>query len=122
MTASIRAASAAERVIGPAWSRLQDRPITPCLGTRPKVGLSPVIPQYAAGIRIEPPVSVPIASGISRAATAAPDPEDEPPVVRVRSHGLRQGPKARLSGPPPAHQNQPRFATRRPPASASRAA
>ena len=34
-----------------------------------------------AGIRIEPPVSEPRAAKVNRAATAAPDPEDEPPVT-----------------------------------------
>ena len=38
----------------------------------------------AAGWRIDPPVSVPRASGTSRAATAAADPPDEPPGTRRR--------------------------------------
>src|ERR1700721_4505870 len=55
------------------------------------------MPHTAAGWRIEPPVSVPMASGASYAATAAADPPDEPPGIRVRSHGLRLGPKAEFS-------------------------
>ena len=43
----------------------------------------------AAGWRIEPPVSVPSASGASHAATAAAEPPLEPPGMRSRSHGLR---------------------------------
>ena len=35
----------------------------------------------AAGPRIEPPVSEPSAAKVSRAATAAPDPDEEPPVM-----------------------------------------
>ena len=52
------------------------------------------MPHSAAGWRIEPPVSVPIAHGASPAATAAALPPDEPPGTRVRSHGLSTGPKA----------------------------
>ena len=50
------------------------------------------MPVTAAGWRIEPPVSVPIDSGASNAATAADEPPDEPPGMRVRSHGLCVGP------------------------------
>src|SRR3954467_9972775 len=51
----------------------------------------------AAGWRIEPPVSVPIASGASNAATAAAEPPPEPPGIRSRSHGLWVGPYAECS-------------------------
>ena len=37
------------------------------------------MPHQAAGSRTEPPVSVPMATGASPAATATPDPLDEPP-------------------------------------------
>src|SRR3546814_16486059 len=37
------------------------------------------MPVKAAGWRIEPPVSVPVAAGHSRAAIAVDDPPDEPP-------------------------------------------
>ena len=50
------------------------------------------MPQCAAGMRTDPPVSVPRAPAHSRAATAAPDPPDEPPGMRSTSHGLRTGP------------------------------
>src|SRR5215208_2848999 len=63
----------------------------------PYVGLSPTIPHRAAGWRIEPPVSVPIAHGARPAATAAALPPDEPPGTRSRSHGLRTGPKPEFS-------------------------
>ena len=59
-----------------------------CAGTAPCVGLCPTRPQKAAGMRIEPPVSEPSASGPSRAATAAPAPPDEPPGVRSRFQGF----------------------------------
>ena len=51
-------------------------------------------PQNALGHRIEPHVSVPSANVASPAAAAAPEPDDEPPVQRDGSHGLRPGPLA----------------------------
>jgi hypothetical protein len=57
----------------------------------------PVTPQKLAGWRIEPPVSVPVAAGSSRAATAAAEPPDEPPGTRAVFHGLRTTPKAEFS-------------------------
>ena len=41
-------------------------------------------------MRIDPPPSLPVASEHSPAATAAPAPPEEPPVVRSVFHGLRQ--------------------------------
>ncbi len=58
---------------------------------RPRVGFSPTSPQQDAGIRIEPPPSDPWATGTSPAATAAPAPPDEPPAIRVGSHGVTAG-------------------------------
>ncbi len=52
----------------------------------------PTIPQSAAGWRIEPPVSVPIAHGAVPPATAAADPPEDPPGTRSRSQGFRTGP------------------------------
>src|SRR5215467_7497061 len=54
----------------------------PPRGTRPNVGLMPATPQSAAGIRMEPPVSVATAAGTSPAATAAADPPLEPPQMK----------------------------------------
>jgi hypothetical protein len=50
------------------------------------------MPHSAAGWRIEPPVSVPIAHGALPAATDAAEPPEDPPGTRVRSHGLSVGP------------------------------
>src|SRR6476646_9646868 len=60
------------------------------------------MPTNAAGWRIEPPVSVPVAPGAIPAATAAADPPDDPPGVRplllpLRRHGLITGPQALVS-------------------------
>src|SRR6476659_2653820 len=63
----------------------------------PYVGFRPTVPVTAPGWRIEPPVSVPIASGASNAATAAAEPPPEPPGMRVRSQGLWVGPYAECS-------------------------
>ncbi len=60
-------------------------------------GFRPTRPQHAAGIRIEPPPSLPCATGTMPAATAAAAPPEEPPGVRSRSHGLRVGPNSRAS-------------------------
>jgi hypothetical protein len=67
------------------------------LVTRPRVGLSPTRPLHDAGIRIEPPPSLPWAMGAMPAATAAPAPLEEPPEVCPGSHGLRVVPSAGLS-------------------------
>ena len=50
------------------------------------------MPVNAAGWRIEPPVSLPKASGTMPAATAAAEPPEEPPGERAGSQGLRVGP------------------------------
>ena len=54
--------------------------------------MRPNRPQSEAGTLIEPLVSEPSASGTSRPATAPPEPPDEPPVMRLMSCGLREGP------------------------------
>ena len=57
----------------------------------------PVMPQNAAGWRIEPPVSVPVAAGARRAAIAAAEPPDEPPGTAAGSHGFLTAPKLEFS-------------------------
>src|SRR4029453_10913238 len=63
---------------------------------RPYEALWPKIPANDAGIRIDPPPSVPMASGPRPAATAALAPPLEPPGVRSRFHGVRGIPNSRL--------------------------
>ena len=46
---------------------------------------------------MEPPVSEPSVANASSAATAAADPPEEPPGMRVRSQGLRVVPNAEFS-------------------------
>ena len=57
----------------------------------------PVMPHIDAGWRIDPPVSVPVAAGASRAATRAAEPPDVPPGMAWRSHGFLTGPKYECS-------------------------
>lgn len=61
-------------------------------GTRPKLGFKPKVPHSAAGLRIEPAPSVPMAIGAMPAATAAAAPPEEPPVVLAAFQGLRVRP------------------------------
>ena len=60
----------------------------PSSDTSPKVGLKPTMPQQAAGIRIEPPVSEPSAASARRAASAAAEPPLEPPAIRPGASGF----------------------------------
>ena len=46
---------------------------------RNMVGLNPTIPQKAAGIRIDPPISLPKAIGTHFMATRAASPPEDPP-------------------------------------------
>ena len=81
----------------------------------------PVMPVKLAGWRIDPPVSVPVAAGSSRAATAAAEPPDEPPGTRLVSHGLRTTPNAEFSFPEPiANSSQLSLPSVTAPASPSR--
>ena len=95
-TASSSAASATDRLIGPAVSWAAEIGTMPAPGTVPSVGFMPTTPLTAAGEMIEPSVSVPTASGASPAATAAPDPDDDPLGLRPRSCGLRVWPPTAL--------------------------
>src|SRR5699024_5545169 len=65
----------------------------PDAGIIPWVGLNPTVPQQAAGMRIDPAPSEPVATGTAPAPTNAADPPDDPPLVRLPSCGLRVCPK-----------------------------
>ena len=64
--------------------------------TRPTVGLTPTIPLADEGHTIEPSVSVPIATAVRFAATAAPDPELDPHGLRSSTYGFRHCPPRAL--------------------------
>src|SRR3982074_3460038 len=89
---SSNAQSSALRASGPTVSSDCDSGIAPARLIRPTVVLRPVTPQKCAGIRIEPPGSEPSAANGRRAAPAAPDPDDDPPVMRSMPQGLCTGP------------------------------
>ena len=77
------------------------RPVTSApsgaLLTRPRLGLMPTMPLMLAGMRIEPPPSLPCAKGTIPAATATAAPPLDPPASRDGSHGQRAGPAMSLS-------------------------
>src|SRR5438270_306723 len=90
--------SLVRRAMGPRVERwCQSGAWGPPLGTRPSDGLKPDRPHNAEGMRIDPPPSDPVAKGTMPAAMAAALPPEEPPGVRVVSHGLRVVPKTALS-------------------------
>src|SRR5271155_3082790 len=74
---------------GPTESKLGASGNAPLSDTRPCVGLKPMMPQKAAGMRHDPPVSVPSVAGVMPSATLTAPPEVEPPGMwaRDRSHG-----------------------------------
>jgi hypothetical protein len=82
ITLSISAASRTVRAIGPAVSWLCAIGMMPSRLTSPSVGLIPTMPLMLAGHTIDPSVSVPMASIARFAATATPEPLDEPHGVR----------------------------------------
>jgi len=78
--------------MGPSTGR-QDQP-SPRFseGTRPALGRKPTMPQKAAGLRSEPPVSEPEQSGAMPVARATAEPPEEPAAERVGSKGLPVAP------------------------------
>src|SRR5258708_1506173 len=70
---------------------LTARRFDPAPSRRNRDGLRPTSPQHAAGMRMDPPASVPWAIGTTPAATSAAAPPEEPPGDRDGSCGLRQG-------------------------------
>src|SRR5262245_52663044 len=74
------------------------------MGTRPYDGFSPYTPQNADGMRIDPAPSEPCAIGPSPAATAAPAPALDPPVVIAVFQGCRVAP-VRGQSPSPFQPN-----------------
>src|SRR5450830_517962 len=69
------------------------RSMQPLRLTRACVGRRPITPQWLAGARTEPPVSVPSATSASPLDTAEAEPELEPPGIRSGAPPLRGVPK-----------------------------
>jgi hypothetical protein len=98
-TLNNNATSATVRAIGPATpigDQLAPR------GTRPGDGRNPTTLHQAAGLRSEPPASLPSAIGTMPHASATAAPPLLPPQVRLTSQGLRVAPKTRLKVCDPA--------------------
>ena len=91
ITSSSSAASATVRASGPSVLSPDRSGHQRPPEMRPRLGLRPNRPQTLAGIRIDPPPSLPWAAGASPAATAAPAPPLDPPADLDRSHGVRAG-------------------------------
>jgi hypothetical protein len=92
MSMSASAQSSTVRPSGPGVSRDQASGMQPWRETRPHVGRWPATPHHEAGERTEPPVSSPSETEQSPAATAAPEPADEPPVSWSVFQGFRGWP------------------------------
>src|SRR6266576_317766 len=108
MTSSSAAHSSTVRPIGPTWSKLGASGKQPSIETSPYVGLNPTTPQQAAGMRIEPPESVPRAASTSPSASAAAEPPDDPPAIRPGATGFGTVPKCGFSDVTP-YANSCRF-------------
>ena len=103
ITSNINDTSSTQRAIGPGASKVCDRGIIPSVGSNPSEVFNPTSPHHADGSRTEPPVSVPTAHPASPAATATPEPLDDPPGVRaiLRSQGFHGVPMCSLVPHPP---------------------
>lgn len=96
-TDRVRATSATVRAIGPFTDNWPQGALSGQDGTRPGDGRSPTTLLKEAGLRSEPPVSLPSAMGCIPQARAAPAPPLLPPALRERSYGLRVAPKTGLT-------------------------
>src|SRR5215468_11527367 len=83
--------------MGPSLSSDQQSVIAPVRGTRPYVGLNPVIPQRMLGATMLPPVSLPIEKPTRPAAVAAPGPALEPDAPSSGSQGFMVWPPNQMS-------------------------
>src|SRR5712691_8918039 len=91
------ATSRTVRAMGPATFIVFQADRVGTLGTRPGEGRNPTTEQKLAGLRREPPRSVPSARGSIPQASATAAPPLEPPQVLDKSHGLRAAPKTGLN-------------------------
>src|SRR3954464_6463923 len=89
------ATSATERAIGPCVDSGDQEPSSS--GTRPGDGRKPTTLFHAAGLRSDPPGSLPSAIGTRLHVRAHAAPPLEPPTVRERSNGLRVAPNTGLN-------------------------
>src|SRR5687767_15743168 len=83
------ARSVTVRASGPAMSCVDDSGITPLRLDKPWVPRRPTRFWFAAGVRIDPHVSLPMPAAAKLAPIAAPVPPLDPPGLRYKSYGLR---------------------------------
>ena len=102
----LEAASATERVRNPGVSKLPLSGTMPAVDQRPIVTLRPTLPVTLAGMRTEPPVSVPNASTADPSAMLTPAPELEPPVplCSEATHRMRGGSQGAVVPTPPKRE------------------
>src|SRR3954470_16258741 len=99
---SISATSATEPAIGPSTLSVDHAVAVGQVGTRPGDGRMPTMPQKLAGLRREPPMSLPSAIGSMCVATATAAPPLLPPHVFVLSYGFSVAPNTGLKVCDPA--------------------
>src|ERR1700688_676230 len=99
MADSPRARSSTPAANRPTVSSVHEKHFTPTVGSTRNDGFIAATPQYDAGRITEPPVCVPSASGIIPAATAAADPDDDPPGVCAWLRGLSVAVGSREANP-----------------------
>ena len=92
ITAYASAASRAVAASGPTWIIVDTVPLAVSNGTRLKVGMRPYRPHRAAGMRMLPPPSAPMAIGTKPRATTTALPLEEPPLTKFLSYGLNLQP------------------------------
>src|SRR5437867_11702236 len=96
MALSKKATSVTARAIGPLTLNPKNGNSVGAVGTSPTVGRRATMLLKLAGFLNDPPKSLPLASGIKPAASAAPAPPLDPPAVFVGSYGLRVAPYTSL--------------------------
>src|SRR5262249_56251758 len=98
---SSSARSSTVRAIGPLADRLRSILPTGVRATRPMLGRMPTMPQKLAGLRSEPPKSLPWASQAMPVASATAAPPDDPAAERDSRHGLPLPPTTPFTLLPP---------------------
>ena len=95
MVPKAMAASSTVRASGPGVSQVGANGTMPSIDQRPIVTFRPTLPVTLAGMRTEPPVSVPMAINADPSHKLTPAPDDDPPETRcwTASHGLRGAPQ-----------------------------
>src|SRR5262245_65764189 len=102
MASSRSARSSTVRAMGPLTDSVRSILADGVRATRPMLGRMPTMPQKLAGLRREPPKSLPGASQAVPVASATAAPPDEPAAERESFHGLRVAPNTSLNVLAPA--------------------